>query len=112
METNFWDNGIELISLVKDIWEEPTPLKLETLRIKMNEEIKKQLQQNYEEAIIVRVQYTREKLRFTAGKDSYKDFIKTSLYRIFPQRLISWSHDGPELLKYPETWISSSEVNK
>jgi hypothetical protein len=60
-------------------------------------------------SLIQRIGYIR---RFTAGKDSYEDFIKTSLYRIFPQRLISWSHDGPELLKYPETWISSSEVNK
>jgi hypothetical protein len=110
METNFWDNGIELISLVKDIWQEPTPLKLEALRIKMNEETRKRFKLNYAEELLIRIQYTKEKLRFTA-KDFNDDFIKTFLYGLFPQKLIKFeSH--VELLKYPENWVSSSEVNK
>ena len=118
---NFWDTGMEIISLIKEIWEEPTPLKLETLRVKINEEIKKELTQHlvdYEE-IIARIKYTKEKLRFEAKEKlrfeakygSSEDFIKTFLYRNFPHKLIKYDNMYLELLKYPEEWISS-EVNQ
>lgn len=113
MVNNFWENGIEIISLIKEIWEEPTPLKLETLRVKINEEIKKELTQHlvdYEE-IIARIKYTKEKLRFEAKYGSSENFIKTFLYRNFPHKLIKYDNMYLELLKYPEEWISS-EVNQ
>ena len=76
MVNNFWENGIEIISLIKEIWQEPTPLKLETLRVKINEEIKKQLTQHLadDEEIIARIKYTKEKLRFEAKYGSCEDF--------------------------------------
>ena len=113
MVNNFWENGIEIISLIKEIWQEPTPLKLETLRVKINEEIKKELTQHlvdYEE-IIARIKYTKEKLRFEAKYGSSENFIKTFLYRNFPHKLIKYDNMYLELLKYPEEWISS-EVNQ
>lgn len=110
MDSNFWDTGIEIISLVKEIWQEPTALKLETLRVRMNEEIKKQLKQHYEEEIIARIQYTKEKLRFWTERDSFDDFVKTFLYRNFPQKLIKFDNTYIELLKYAEIWINSSEA--
>lgn len=111
MNSNFWDTGVEIISLIKEIWEEPTPLKLETLRLKINEEIKKQLKRYHEEEIITSVRYTKEKLRFNTTSGSSEDFIKTFLYRNFPQKLIKHDNSYIELLKYPEEWISS-EVNQ
>lgn len=110
MNSNFWDTGIEIIFLVKEIWQEPTALKLETLRVRMNEEIKKQLKQHYEQETITRIQYTKEKLRFGVGASSFEEFIKTFLYRNFPHKLIKHDNRHVELLKYPEEWISS-EVN-
>lgn len=113
MVNNFWENGIEIISLIKEIWEEPTPLKLETLRVKINEEIKKELTQHLVdcEEIIARIKYTKEKLRFEAKYGSSENFIKTFLYRNFPHKLIKYDNMYLELLKYPEEWISS-EVNQ
>ena len=52
---NFWDTGMEIISLIKEIWEEPTPLKLETLRVKINEEIKKTREKNRESRRFFRI---------------------------------------------------------
>ena len=121
MDNNFWNTGVEFISLVKEIWQEPTALKLETLRIKMNEEIKKQLKQHYKteklrydyiKEIITRIQYTKEKLRFTVDHACFEDFTRTFLYMNFPQKLIKFDNTYLELLKYPEIWISSSEVNQ
>lgn len=113
MNSNFWETGVEIISLIKEIWEEPTPLKLETLRLKINEEIKKQLTQHLadDEEIIARIKYTKEKLRFEAKYGSCENFIKTFLYRNFPHKLIKYDNMYLELLKYPEEWISS-EVNQ
>lgn len=120
MNSNFWNTGVEIISLVKEIWQEPTALKLETLRIKMNEEIKKQLKQHYKteklrydyiEEIITSIRYTKEKLRFGATHGSFEDIIKTFLYGYFPRKLIKFDNKYVELLKYPEEWISS-EVNQ
>lgn len=107
MINNYWETGAEIISLIKEIWEEPTPLKLETLRAKMNEEIKKQLTQHLDADIIERIKYTKEKLRFEAQYGSLEDFIKTFLYRNFPHKLIKYDNMYLELLKYPEEWISS-----
>lgn len=110
MNNNFWDTGVEIISLVKEIWQEPTALKLETLRVRMNEEIKKQLTQHLETEIIARIKYTKEKLRFEAKYGSLEDFIKIFLHGYFPRKLIQFDN-AFELLKYPEEWISS-EVNQ
>lgn len=110
MNSNFWDTGIEIISLVKEIWQEPTALKLETLRIKMNEEIKKQLTQHLEKEIIASIRYTKEKLWFQATYGSLENFIKTFLYGNFPHKLIKYDNTYLELLRYPEEWIRSSEV--
>lgn len=106
MINNYWETGAEIISLIKEIWEEPTPLKLETLRAKMNEEIKKQLTQHLDADIIERIKYTKEKLRFEAKYGSLEDFIKIFLHGHFPRKLIQYD-TAYELLKYPEEWISS-----
>ena len=109
METNFWENGIELISLIKDIWEEPTPLKLETLRIKMNEEIKKRTKGKTENAIST-LECSRERLRFIQNEDETP--IQLFLYASFPHKLIQSNNGHLELLKNFENWVRSSEVNK
>ena len=110
MNSNFWDTGIEIISLIKEIWEEPTSLRLETLRVRMNETLKTQLNQRYEEEIIAEIQYTKEKLRFSASSFENVIEVKIFLYANFPQKLIKFDNTYVELSKYPDKWISSSEV--
>ena len=109
METNFWDNEMNLVSVIKDIWQEPTPLKLEILRIKINEGIKKRTKGKTENAIST-LEYSRERLRFIQNEDETP--IRLFLYTFFPHKLIQ-SNDGHlELLKNAENWIRSSEVNR
>jgi hypothetical protein len=109
METNFWDNEMNLVSVIKDIWQEPTPLKLEILRIKINEGIKKRTKGKTENAIST-LEYSRERLRFIQNEDETP--IRLFLYAFFPHKLIQTNNGHLELLKNPETWISSSGVNK
>ncbi len=105
MVNNFWDTGIEIISLVKEIWQEPTALKLETLRVRMNEEIEKRTKT---EAAISELAYSKERLRFIERNNEAP--IRLFLYAFFPQKLVQTNNPHLELLKDPEDWISSNEV--